>query len=65
MEEVFKHAFIASLVVVIFSLLFHNFIVSPNDFKAVFLWLPLYLSPIWGISSISYLSERGKKDCNT
>jgi len=61
MNRTLKGALICSLVVVAFGILFHYYNVTPNDWKAVTLWLPVYISPIWAIAGISMLSERKKE----
>jgi hypothetical protein len=65
MNKVFKHALIASLIVVTYGLCWHSLKVTPNDFQSAIMWLPLYISPIWGIAGASYFSERRKKHSNT
>ena len=64
MNKVFKHAFIASLIVAVYGLSYHSLKVTPQDFHAAVLWLPLYISPIWGLASASYFDERRKKNSN-
>ena len=54
-------ALICSLVVGAFAFAFHGLTVAPHDWSAVFMWLPLYISPVWGIAGVSYLTERGKE----
>jgi len=61
MNKLFRGALICSAVVVGFGLLFHYLTVKPNDWGAVALWIPLYISPIWGIAGFSYLTERRKE----
>ena len=61
MNKIFKSALIASLIVAVYGLLFHFYNVNPHDWEAVAMWLPVYVSPIWGIAGYSYLSERGKE----
>jgi len=58
--KILTQALICSLVVGAFAFIFHGYTVSPNNFGAVCLWLPLYISPIWGVAGISHLSERRK-----
>jgi len=58
----FKGALICSIVVVAFGLIYHARTVIPNNFPLVILWLPVYISPLWGIAGISYLSEKGRKE---
>jgi len=61
MNKIFKGAFICSIVVVAFGILFHYYNVTPHNWKAVALWLPIYISPVWGVAGISWLSERGEE----
>lgn len=61
MGKLLVGALVSSLVVVLFGLSWHGLRVSPNDWQAVVMWLPLYVAPIWGFAGASYLSERGKK----
>jgi len=61
MNKLIKGSLICSLVVIAYGLLFHFYNVTPNDWQAVALWMPLYISPIWGIAGYSYLSDRSKK----
>jgi len=60
MNKTIRGAFICSLVVVAFGSLFHYYNVSPQDWGAVALWLPVYVSPIWGVAGYSVFSERSK-----
>ena len=53
-------ALICSLIVTIYGFLFHGYNVSPHDWAVVFMWMPVYISPIWVIAGFSWLSERGK-----
>ncbi len=55
-----RGAIISSLVVSCGALLFHALTVTPHDWGAVFMWLPVYVSPIWIIAGASSLSERRK-----
>jgi len=52
---------ICSFIVGGFAILFHLLNVTPNNWNAFFMWLPFYISPIWGVAGISWLSERRKK----
>jgi len=61
MNKLLKSTLIASLIVVTYGILFHFYNVNPHNWKAVAMWLPVYISPIWGAAGYSYLSERGKK----
>jgi len=61
MNKLLRGALICSIVVAGYGLLFHFINVNPHDWGAVAMWLPVYISPIWGTAGISYLSERGKK----
>ena len=58
----FKGALICSLVVIAFGLLYHGIKVNPYNWVLVALWLPVYISPLWVGASVSYLSERRKKE---
>lgn len=60
MNKTIKGALICSLVVATFGLLFHFYNVTPHDWGAVAMWLPIYISPVWGVAGYSYLTERGK-----
>ena len=60
MEKVLRSALICSLVVGAYAIAFHGINVIPNNWGSVFMWLPIYVSPIWGIAGVSYLTERGK-----
>ncbi len=62
--NVFRGALIASLIVVAYGLLFHNYHNIPHDWQAAVMWLPLYISPIWGLAGASWLSEREDKNGN-
>ena len=57
MNKLLKGALICSAVVVGYGLLFHHLNVTPHDWRAVAMWLPVYISPIWGIVGFSYLME--------
>ncbi len=61
MNKLFKGALISSLVILAFGVLFHYYNVTPNNWTAVAIWLPIYISPIWGIAGASWLSERSKE----
>ena len=62
MNKVFRSALIASLIVVTYGLMYHGSNVSPTNWAAAIMWLPLYISPLWAIAGASYYSERGKKE---
>jgi len=64
MEDIFKSAIIVSLVIATYAVCFHAITVNPNDWNAVALWLPVYISPIWGIAGASWYSERRHIDGN-
>jgi hypothetical protein len=61
MNKIFRNAMICSLTVALYGISFHYYNNNPHDWKAVLMWLPIYISPIWGIATASFLSERGKK----
>ena len=61
MNKLLKGTLICSLVVITYGILFHYYNVAYHDWKAVALWLPIYISPIWGIAGVSWLSERSKE----
>ena len=61
MNKLFKGALISSSIVISFATFFHYYNVNPNDWEAFFMWLPIYISPIWSIAGASYLSERRNK----
>ena len=61
MNKLIRSALICSLVVAGYGLLFHFYNVSPHDWKAVAMWMPLYIFPIWGLAGASWLSERRKE----
>ncbi|GBE19307.1 hypothetical protein BMS3Abin17_00030 [archaeon BMS3Abin17] len=60
MNKLFKGALVSSLIVLSFATFWNYYNVSPNDWSALFMWLPVYISPIWSIAGASYLSERRK-----
>ena len=60
MNKIIKGALISSIIVVGFGISFHGLAVTPHDWSAVALWLPIYISPLWGIAGVSYLTERSK-----
>ncbi len=61
MKTLFRGALICSLVVAGFGVLFHYYNVTPNDWAAVAMWIPIYISPIWGIAGWSHFSNRKKE----
>jgi len=51
--NVFRGAIICSLIVMTYGLLFHYYLVTPHNWSLVFMWLPIYISPIWGVAGLS------------
>ncbi len=60
-KHFFRGAIITSVVVVLFGMMFHYYNVTPHDWGAVALWLPVYISPIWAISGFSWFTQRKDK----
>ena len=65
MNKVFREALICSLVVMTYGILFHYYTVTPNDWEAVVMWLPVYISPIWGIAGLLIYQRGVRNNGNT
>ena len=59
---VFKSAGVVSIIIGAYAIFFHAINVSPNNWNAMAIWLPIYISPIWGIAGASWYSERRIKN---
>ena len=53
---------IVSLVVAIFAGIYHYLRVSPNDWAGFFVWMPVYLVPIWIFAGLDWLMDKGVVD---
>lgn len=60
-----KHQFwsatIVSIIVSIYAIMFHNYNYKVHNWTGVFLWLPVYLAPIWIIALLAYISDKRKE----
>lgn len=55
--KTFIAVLISSLIIITFAIPFHYFNFIPNDWSALYSWLPLYLSPVFVFGAVDLFSK--------
>ena len=57
----YKTPFFATIIIIGFGAYVHSLTYNPQDWNSFMMWVPLYISPVWGFAGYDYLQDRGRK----